>query len=215
MTSLVHFTFPQTFFVQGFSKHFNIMNTSEPTQFYSNYKIDVNFPQGDTTTIMIEFGPIPDARTLRRLNRLKKREMNGVCEPDFGLTLAYPPGVESYSNKYIQFVTEYVSSVTTVIEEPVASVIYVNDLDENPVLVDSENKSIDSTQTNVSSLNEDEIILVKENDVPFVDLSGNNPLAVVTEVEPVNDIVTEPVSEPVPVVVKTVEPACAPCCVIS
>jgi hypothetical protein len=208
-----------------------MMNTSEPSQFYSNYKIELKFAYLDTTAIMKEFGPIPDARTVRMLNRLKRREMNGVCEPDLSLTLAYPPGVESYSNKYTQYLTDYMTPIVAVIENPVESTNYVNDLNENPVLVESETESTDSNWTDISSLNEDEIIMLKENDVPFVDLSGNTPLDMeaVTEVVKVLDVVnvieivaevtevtevTE-IREVTEVPVKVVEPACTPCCVIS
>ena len=193
MTSLVHLAFPKTFFVQGFSKHFNTLNVSELTQFYSTGKIEVKLPD---YACNMEFGPLPDARTLRRLNRLKMREVHE-------LVLKYPEGVGSYSSNYVISLAELMpvlpavveEPVSAVVEEPVSAVIIVKELDENPV-EDSDNKSVDSNFTNVSSLNEDEIIMVKENEPAPIDLSE----ASLPEVLVVGDVV---------------EPACTPCCVIS
>jgi hypothetical protein len=185
MTSLVHLAFPKTFFVQGFSKHFNTLNVSELTQFYSTGKIEVKLPD---YACNMEFGPLPDARTLRRLNRLKMREVHD-------LVLKYPEGVESYSSNYVISLAELMPVLPAVVEEPVSAVIIVKELDENPV-EDSDSKSVDSNFTNVSSLNDDEIIMVKENEPAPIDISGDS----LPEVLVVRDVV---------------EPACTPCCVIS
>jgi len=185
MTSLVHLALPQTFFVQRFSKHFNTLNVSELTQFYSTDKIDMSAHVHATN---MEFGPLPDARTLRRLNRLRMRD-------PLNLVLKYPEGVESYSSNYVISLAEPMPILPGIVEEPVSAVIIVKELDENPV-EDSDNKSIDSNFTNVSSLNEDEIIMLKENEPAPIDLSG----ASLPEVLVVRD---------------AVEPACTPCCVIS
>ena len=82
-----------------------------------------------------------------------------------------------------------------VVEDPVSAVIIVKDVDENPV-EHSDSKSVDSNFTNVSSLNEDEIIMVKENEPAPIDVSEVS----LPEVLVVRDVV---------------EPACTPCCVIS
>jgi hypothetical protein len=185
MTSLVHLAFPQTFFVQGFSKHFKTVNISELTQFYSTGKIEVFSPD---YTHNMEFGPLPDARTLRRLNRLKMRETHD-------LVLKYPEGVESYSSNYIISLAESMPALPATVEEPVEAVIIVKELDENPV-ENTDNKSIDSNWTDVSSLSDNEIIMVKENEPPPLDLSG----ASLPELLVVRNVV---------------EPACTPCCVIS
>ena len=122
---------------------------------------------------MIEFGPIPDARTLRRLNRLKKREPS-VAQQDFVLT--YPPGAESYSNNYVTFLAEHmptITAMTTIVEEPSAPVVIVKDLVENPVQEEVDNKSTDSSWTNVSSLSDNDLNAVKQENIQL-DLSGNN-----------------------------------------
>ena len=181
----MHLAFPQTFFVQGFSKHFNTLNISELTQFYSTGKIDTCL---HVDTSNMEFGPLPDARTLRRLNRLRMRETHD-------LVLKYPEGVESYSSNYVTALGEPMPILHAVVEEPVSAVIIVKDVDENPV-EHSDSKSVDSNFTNVSSLNEDEIIMVKENEPAPIDVSE----ASLPEVLVVRDVV---------------EPACTPCCVIS
>jgi len=111
------------------------------------------------------------------------------------LVLKYPEGVESYSSNYVISLAEPMPILPGIVEEPVSAVIIVKELDENPV-EDSDNKSIDSNFTNVSSLNEDEIIMLKENEPAPIDLSG----ASLPEVLVVRD---------------AVEPACTPCCVIS
>jgi len=194
MTSLVHLAFPQTFFVQGFSKHFNTLNISELTQFYSTGKIEVNLPDYAHN---MEFGPLPDARTLRRLNRLRMRD-------PLNLVLKYPEGVESYSSNYVISLAEPMHILSAIVEEPVSAVIIVKDVDENPV-EDSDSKSVDSNFTNVSSLNEDEIIMVKENEPAPIDLSGAS----------LSDDLSGASLPEVLVVRDVVEPACTPCCVIS
>jgi hypothetical protein len=108
------------------------------------------------------------------------------------LVLKYPEGVESYSSNYIISLAEL---MPTAVEEPVGAVIIVKDIDENPV-ENTDNKSIDSNWTDVSSLSDNEIIMVKENEPSPLDLSGNSP--------PETLVVRE-----------YVEPACTPCCVIS
>jgi hypothetical protein len=120
------------------------------------------------------------------------------------LVLKYPEGVESYSSNYVISLAEPMHILSAIVEEPVSAVIIVKDVDENPV-EDSDSKSVDSNFTNVSSLNEDEIIMVKENEPAPIDLSGAS----------LSDDLSGASLPEVLVVRDVVEPACTPCCVIS
>ena len=234
MTSLLHLAFPQTVQLEWLRKHFSNTYWPTHTQFYSVNKIETI----TLKNVTIYMSDIMDARTLRRLNRLKKRELNStvlkpveavvepVCFTDmpwYKLNLNMILDGESSATikpepLYVcKSCYEYNTAYST-------DFVLVNDVvqDESIIPVDnSDSKSSNSSWTNVSSLKEDEIVAVNVefSGTPIMtDLSGASVLADVSGASVLADVSDASVLSDVSgttLHIATVREACAPCCIIS
>lgn len=199
MTSLLHFTFPETFQLKWLSEHYTRSSPRSMPQFYVVNKIEKPSPKN----VSIKMGDIVDARTLRRLNRLKKREsaenaLKTLQNPDPVLFVDMPwyqlnlnALLDSEEKPYIwsqplyvcKSCYEYNTAYSTDFV-PVECDANVNTSTALEAVVDvpkdnSSEMSVDSNWTNVSSLKADELSIVQReySETPIknilaVDLSG-------------------------------------------
>jgi hypothetical protein len=166
MTGLLHFTFPEILKTEGFSEHPVLKVFTVMPQFYGMNKIEpISRPN-----ISIKMDDIVDARTLRRLNRLKKREMSINVSNSKVKAKAAPPPFEFVDMPWYQMNLNALldgSSVYITKNEPlyVCKSCYeyntAYSTDFVPVEDVQDSKSAHTSCTNVSSLKDEEIEAIK------------------------------------------------------
>jgi hypothetical protein len=166
MTGLLHFTFPKILKTEGFRDHSVVNVWTVMPQFYGMNKIEpISRPN-----ISIKMDDIVDARTLRRLNRLKKREMNMNVSTKAKAAKAPPPPFEFVDMPWYQMNLNALldgSSVYITKNEPlyVCKSCYeyntAYSTDFVPVEDVQDSKSAHTSCTNVSSLKDYEIEAIK------------------------------------------------------
>ena len=166
MTGLLHFTFPEIFKTEGFSEHPVLKEFTVMPQFYGMNKIEPI----SRHNVSIKMDDIMDARTLRRLNRLKKREMSMNVSNSKVKAKAAPPPFEFIDMPWYQMNLNALldgSSVYITKNEPlyVCKSCYeyntAYSTDFVPVEDVQDSKSVHTSCTNVSSLKDDEIEAIK------------------------------------------------------